>query len=150
VARGIVAIKLADRAFESEHFLSGARQAYEIIITAFAKGDRATLRPLLSGEVYTAFESAISARETAKQTVAFTFVGFKDTRIVEASLANRVADITVAFGAQFISATSSESGAVVDGDPKSVREVTDVWSFTRDTRARDPNWTLVATSGDLP
>ena len=150
VARGVAAIKLADRSFEAEHFLNGARQAYETIVTAFAKGDRAALKPLLSDDVYHTFDQVIAARESAKETVAFTFVGFKDTKIVEASLTNRIADVTVSFGTQFISATTSETGSVVEGDAKSVREVTDVWSFNRDTRARDPNWTLVATSGDLP
>ncbi|MEI9930653.1 MAG: Tim44/TimA family putative adaptor protein [Rhizomicrobium sp.] len=86
VARGVAAIRLADKAFETEHFLSGARQAYEMIVTAFAKGDRAILRPLLSDEVYSTFDGAISARETAKEKVAFTFEGFKDAKIVEASL----------------------------------------------------------------
>jgi len=150
VARGVLDVKLADRSFETERFLTGARSAYEMIVTAFAKGDRATLKPLLNDEVYRAFEGAISAREQAKETVAFTFVGFKDSRIVAAALKNRVAEITIAFGAQFISATSDESGALVEGDAKSVREVADVWTFSRDTRARDPNWTLIATSGELP
>lgn len=150
VARGILDIKLADRSFETERFLAGARAAYEIVVTAFAKGDRAALKPLLNQEVFAAFESAIAAREQAKESVAFTFVGFKDAKIVEASLTNRVADVTVAFGAQFISATTREDGTLVEGDAKAVREVTDVWTFSRDTRARDPNWTLVATSGELP
>ena len=150
VARGVLDIKLADRGFETERFLAGARSAYEIIVTAFAKGDRAALKALLSDEVYHAFESAIAAREQAKESVAFTFVGFKDTKIIEAAMKNRTAEVTVAFGAQFISATSNETGAVVEGDAKSVREVTDVWTFSRDVRARDPNWSLVATSGELP
>lgn len=150
VARGLADIKLADKAFETEHFLSGARQAYEMIVTAFAGGERATLKPLLSDEVYKAFEGAIASREAAKQHTQFTFVGFKDAKIVQAALKARTAEITVAFGAQFISATSNEAGAVVEGDARTVRDVTDVWTFSRDTRARDPNWTLVATSGDLP
>jgi predicted lipid-binding transport protein (Tim44 family) len=150
VARGVLDIKLADRNFEAEHFVAGARSAYEMIVTAFAKGDRATLRPLLSGEVFGAFDHAIAARETRHETIAFTFVGFKDVKIVEAGLKARTAEITLAIGAQFISATSDASGTVVEGDPKSVRDVTDVWTFSRDTRARDPNWMLIATSGDLP
>lgn len=150
VARGVVAIKLADKSFETEHFLSGARHAYEMIVTAFAKGERAALKPLLSDDVYHAFDQSIAARESAKETVQFTFVGFKDARIVEASLANRSADVTVAFVAQFISETTSENGTVVEGDARAVREVTDVWTFVRDTRSRDPNWTLVATSGEMP
>jgi predicted lipid-binding transport protein (Tim44 family) len=150
VARGVLDIKLADRSFETERFLAGARSAYELIVSAYAKGDRAGLKPLLGGEVFSAFDQAIAAREQAKETIAFTFIGFKDTKLVEAALKSRIAEVTVAFGAQFISATSNEAGAVVEGDAKSVREVTDVWTFSRDTRARDPNWSLVATSGELP
>ncbi len=150
VARALLDIKLADKGFESERFLAGARSAYDMIVAAFAKGDRAALKPLLSDEVYRAFDQSIGARESAKETMSFTFVGFKDTRITQASLTNRVAEVTVAFGAQFISATTSETGALVEGDPKTVREVTDVWTFSRDTRSRDPNWILVATSGELP
>jgi predicted lipid-binding transport protein (Tim44 family) len=149
VARGVLDIGLADRNFEAEHFLSGARQAYEMIVTAFANGDRTALRPLLSDEVFHAFDSSIAARESAHERTAFTFVGFKDAKIVEAALKARIAEVTVAFGAQFISATLSESGAVIEGDAKTVRDVTDVWTFSRDTRARDPNWTLVATSGEI-
>jgi predicted lipid-binding transport protein (Tim44 family) len=150
VTRGLLDIKLADRGFEPEHFIAGARSAYELIVTAFARGDRAQLKPLLSDEVFAAFGQVISGRETRKETVAFTFVGFKDVKIVHAALKGRSAEITLAFGSQFISATSDSSGAVLTGDNKSVRDVTDVWTFARDVRARDPNWLLVATSGDLP
>jgi predicted lipid-binding transport protein (Tim44 family) len=150
VARGLLDIKLADRGFETEHFIAGARSAYELIVTAFARGDRAQLKPLLSDEVFAAFGQVISGRETRKETIAFTFVGFKDVKIVHAAMKGRSAEITLAFGSQFISATSDSNGAVLTGDSKSVRDVTDVWTFARDVRARDPNWLLVATSGDLP
>jgi predicted lipid-binding transport protein (Tim44 family) len=150
VARGLFDIKLADRGFETEHFLTGARQAYESVVTAFAQGDRVSLMPLLNDEVFKAFDAAITARETRGEKTQFTFVGFTDVKIVQAALKARQAEITVAFGAQFISATTNSVGAVVEGDAKSVRDVTDVWTFSRDTRARDPNWHLVATSGELP
>jgi predicted lipid-binding transport protein (Tim44 family) len=119
-------------------------------LTAFAAGDRAGLRPLLSDEVYGAFDSVIRSREERGEKVAFTFVGYKDAKIVGASLKGRMAEVTAAFGAQFISATTDKNGNIVEGDGKTVRDVTDVWTFARDVRARDPNWTLVATSGDLP
>lgn len=150
VARGLFDIKLADREFDADHFLSGTRGAYEIIVTAFARGDRAALKPLLSSEVYAAFDQVITGREQQKETVEFTFVGFKDVKIVHAALKNRAAEITVAVGAQFISATHGADSQVVEGDTKLVRDVTDVWTFTRDVRSRDPNWLLVATSGDMP
>lgn len=148
VANGLMDIKLADRKFESDHFIDGARSAYEIIVTAFAAGNRQTLRPLLSEEVYAAFDGVIRGHEERKEKVDFTFVGFSDAKITHAELKNRMAEITVTFAAKYISTTESPEGAIVEGDPKAVREVTDVWTFARDTSSRDPNWTLIATSGE--
>jgi predicted lipid-binding transport protein (Tim44 family) len=150
VAQGLLDIKLADRAFETDKFTSGARAAYELILTAFSSSDRAALKPLLSEEVFAVFDGAIRKREQGRERVAFTFVGFKEVKIVHATVKGRSGEITVSFGAQFISATSDASGKVIEGDTRTVRDVTDVWTFARDLRARDPNWTLVATSGDLP
>jgi len=148
VAGGLLDIQLADRGFNKDHFVTGARAAYEMIVTAFANNDRAGLRPLLSEEVYTAFEGAIRGREERSEKVTFTFVGFKEVKIIAAALKGRVAEITLIFDAQFISATSDAHGALIEGDIKTVRGVTDTWTFSRDVRARDPNWTLVATSGE--
>jgi predicted lipid-binding transport protein (Tim44 family) len=146
--RGLLDIKLADRNFEEEHFLSGARGAFEMIVTAYAAGDRATLKPLLSPEVFGAFDSGIRAREEAKQKTTFTFVGFKNAEITHAQLKGRNAEVTVTFNAQYISATLDAAGTLVEGDTKTVRDVTDIWTFGRDTRASDPNWILIATAGD--
>ena len=150
VAQALLDVKLVDRTFETDKFVSGARGAYELILTAFSTGDRTVLKPLLSDEVFAVFDAAIRKREQGGEKVSFTFVGFKEVKIVHAAVKSRNGEITVSFGAQFISATSDASGKVVDGDTRTVRDVTDVWTFARDLRARDPNWTLVATSGDLP
>jgi predicted lipid-binding transport protein (Tim44 family) len=150
LARGLMEIKLTDRSFDQDHFLSGARHAYELILTAFSNNDRVALKPLLNDEVYAAFDAAMRGREARGEKVNFTFVGFKDVKIVQATLKNRLADITVAFTSQFITSTVDASGAVVEGDPKSVQEVTDIWAFERNVRASDPNWTLVHTSGEEP
>ena len=150
VAQELLDIKLADRTFETDKFVSGARAAYELVITAFSNGDRAALKPLLSDEVFSVFDDVIRKREQGREKVAFTFVGFKDVKILHAAVKGRSAEVTVSFGAQFISATSDASGNVIEGDTRTVRDVTDVWTFARDLRARDPNWTLVATTGDLP
>lgn len=146
LAQALLDIKLADKTFDADHFLSGARQAYEMILTAFAKGDRQTLKPLLSDEVYGAFDGVIKGREERKEKVTFSFVGVKDARISHAALKGRTAEVTITFQAQYISSTSNEAGAVIDGDPKSVRDANDIWTFARDVRASDPNWTLVATT----
>jgi len=150
VSAGLLDIQLADRAFDKDHFLTGARAAYEMIVTGFANNDRTTLRPLLSDDVFVAFDSAIRGREESGEKISFTFVGFKEVKIVGAALKGRNAEITLSFSAQFISATTAADGTVTEGDSKTVRDVTDVWTFSRDVRQRDPNWTLIATSADLP
>jgi predicted lipid-binding transport protein (Tim44 family) len=146
-ASGLVEIELADSHFETDPFLDGARHAYEMIVKAFAARERATLRPLLSDEVYAAFDAVMREREAKGETVTYSFVGFKNVRIVHAGLKGGTAEITVEFAAQFISATTDANGVVTEGDPKAVRDVADVWSFARDIHASDPNWTLVATAG---
>ncbi len=148
VQSGLFEISLADRTFDKDKFLSGARAAYEMIETAFAAGDRETLRPLLGSDVYAAFDAAIFEREKAARRCNFTFVGFKEVKVLAAGLKDRIAEITLCFEAQSVSATLDISGKVVDGDDKSVRDVTDIWTFSRDVRARNPNWTLIATAGE--
>lgn len=147
VDQSLMDIKLADRNFETDHFIAGAKKAHELIVTAFWKGDREVLKPLLNEEVYATFDHALREREARRESVRFTLVGYKDVKIAHASLKGRVAEITLSFAVQFISATTNASGAIIDGDPANVRDVTDVWTFSRDVRGSDPNWTLVATSG---
>ncbi len=147
VERGLMDIKLADRNFETEHFLAGAKKAHELIVTAFANGKRDALRPLLSDEVYAAFDHVLADREARHETVKFTVVGYKDVKITHASLKGRTAEITLAFVSQVISSTVDATGTTIAGDPANAHDVTDIWTFARDTGARDPNWTLVATTG---
>ena len=148
VASGLFDIGLADRAFDRDQFVKGARAAYEMILTAFAANDRDALKPLLSDEVYGAFDSVMRRREQNGEKATLTLVGFTDVKIIAAALKGSLAEITLAFGAQLISATTDAKGDVIDGDAKSVQDITDVWTFSRDVRAHDPNWTLVATSSE--
>jgi predicted lipid-binding transport protein (Tim44 family) len=140
-ARSLFDIQLADPSFETGHFLKGARSAYEIVLKAFAGGDRASLKPLLSDEVYKAFDGEIAKRGGTQ--AAETLAGITDAQIVHATLENQTAEITVSFRAQFAHGTPS-SGDYVQ------RDVTDVWTFARQIGASSPTWTLVATSGALP
>ena len=117
-----------------------------MIVGAYAQGDTATLRPLLADEVYENFAAAIKARQQAKQTLETTLVGVKSADIIEARMDNRTAIVTVKFVSDQINVTRDAAGTAVDGDPQQIAAVTDVWSFARNTRSRDPNWLLVATS----
>lgn len=134
-----------DRSFEPEPFLEGAQAAYEMIVMAFADGDKKALKNLLSREVYEGFVAAIDEREKRGETIESTFVGIDKAEIVEAALKGSTAQVTVKIHSQLISATRNKAGEVVDGDPSKVSEVIDIWTFARDTTSRDPNWKLVAT-----
>lgn len=148
VSNGLFDISLGDKSFDRDKFITGARAAYEMIEEGFATGARETLRPLLSAEVFTAFEGAITAREAAGQQCRFTFVDFKEVKIVGAALKDRMAEVTVSFRAEVISATVDGNGVVVAGDEKAVTEVNDIWTFSRDVLARNPNWILIATAAE--
>ncbi|MCB1497966.1 MAG: Tim44 domain-containing protein [Bauldia sp.] len=139
------AIATADRNFDPDTFIAGAKGAYEMIVTAFAEGDRKTLKQLLSREVYDGFVAAITEREGRQETIEFRFVGIDKAEITDASLKGGTAQITVRFLSKLISATHDKEGNVIDGDPVHVGDVTDIWTFARDVASRDPNWKLVAT-----
>jgi predicted lipid-binding transport protein (Tim44 family) len=145
VAGGLDAIVATDRSFDAKHFVTGARAAYEMIVGAFASGDRKTLKGLLSRDVYDGFEAAIRDREQKGESVENKFVSLDNADIIAAELRNNTAQVTVRFVSQLISATRDKTGNVIDGSPDKVTEVTDVWTFARDVTARDPNWKLVAT-----
>lgn len=145
---GLRAIRDSDPSFDVRDFVDGAKMAYEMIVTAFADGDRKTLKNLLSKEVYEGFVAAIAEREKRNEKIQSSFVGINKADIVGAEVKGSEAHITMRIVSELISATRNEAGEVVEGDPETVAEVKDVWTFARDTRSRDPNWKLVATEAE--
>jgi predicted lipid-binding transport protein (Tim44 family) len=135
-APGLFDIQLADKAFDAGKFLDGARAAYGMIVRAFEKGDRDALKPLVSPEVLEGFSAAITERGEAP--ARFQFAAVREAKITSASVHDGQMEITVAF----ISAFETTEGV---GAP---HEVTDHWTFQRAAGSADPNWTLVATSGE--
>jgi predicted lipid-binding transport protein (Tim44 family) len=145
VATGLDGIAREDRTFDAKQFVGGARAAYEMIVTAYAEGDRRTLKNLLSREVYDGFEAAIRDREAKGEKAETRFVSIDKADIIGAEVRSRTAQVTVRFVSQLISVTRDRNGNVIDGSPEKVTDVTDVWTFARDVTSRDPNWKLVAT-----
>ncbi|NTJ43485.1 Tim44 domain-containing protein [Agrobacterium larrymoorei] len=137
-----------DASFQPKEFLNGARMAYEMIVVAFADGDRQTLKNLLSKEVYDGFDAAISERESRGEVVKSTFVGIEKIDITQAAIRGSEEQITLRIISQLISATYDKDGKLVDGDAENVSEVDDIWTFSRDVRSRDPNWKLIATESE--
>ena len=116
-----------------------------MIVASFADGDAKTLRPLLSNDVFEDFAGAIREREEQNQTLETTLVGIKEAEVEEAELQGRTAFVTLRFVSEQINVIKDSEGRIVEGDPSEVTQITDIWTFARNTRSRDPNWTLVAT-----
>jgi predicted lipid-binding transport protein (Tim44 family) len=141
----LVSISQADRNFSPKAFLEGAKLAYEMIVEAFAKGDKVALKPLLNRDVYDGFAKEVDNRAARGDVMNTGFVGFQKAELLAAELTGNRAAITVRLLAEMITTTTSKTGELLDGDPKKVREVTDIWTFERDVTAKDPNWRLSST-----
>lgn len=146
---GLIDIARLDPAFDPDTFIRGAKQAYEMIVTAFAEGNRKLLRDLLDRPVYDSFARAIGDREARGEQIDQSFVGIEKAAILESEVKGGIASITVKFVSELISATRDKAGAIINGDPQRIKEVTDIWTFSRDistAKARgNPNWRLIAT-----
>jgi predicted lipid-binding transport protein (Tim44 family) len=135
---GLPALKARDPSFDPGHFLSGARSAYEMIVRAFAAGDRATLRNLLAPHVMAGFEQVIAQRENEGTTETVEFLTAPRADLEHAEVKDDVARITTRFLGEFRSRTKSAEGEAVED-----RRTAELWTFERNLKTRDPNWVLV-------
>lgn len=146
--RGLKAILASDSGFNPKEFLGGADMAYEMVVNAFAEGDTRSLQNLLSPEVYKGFETAIDERNRNGETMKSSFIGIDSSEITQAEVKETVASVTVRFESQMVSATFDKDQNLIEGDENEVVRAKDIWTFSRDTRSRDPNWKLVATEAE--
>lgn len=142
---GLAALKAADPSFDEQHFMAGARTAFQIIVNSFAAGDKAALRPLLSDDVFGSFAQAIDTHHAARERVETNLIALKSADAVDATIEGNTGIVTVKFVSDQTNVVRGEDGSVRDGDPDHVVEKTDLWTFARPLGAQDPNWTLVAT-----
>ncbi len=142
---GLEAIAAADTAFTAENFLEGARRAYEMIVSAFAKGDHDTLRRLLSPQVYGQFAAEIEARERRGETMETAVVSIDSVKLEDARAEQGRNEITLRYSAKLMMAVRDKSGEIVSGGLDHSVPAHEVWTFARDPRSEDPNWKLIAT-----
>jgi predicted lipid-binding transport protein (Tim44 family) len=142
---GVAAITEKDRTFTTEHFLAGAQSAYDIILTAFAEGNKPYLKTLLDPVLYGEFEGTIDNRFAAGETMSTSLVALVRAEIVAAKLENSVATITVAFESEQISFTKNSAGEVISGNPTVSERLYDKWVFERNLNNRNPVWLLTDT-----
>ncbi len=134
---GAEALRRLDPSFDPEHFVSGARQAYEMIVLAFAAGDRERLRPLLEDDIYDGFDTAIRAREGEGRTEAVEFLHQPRADLEDVEVSGRSASARVRFLAEFRSRATGPEGEAVDD-----RRTAELWTFKREVGSPDPNWRL--------
>jgi predicted lipid-binding transport protein (Tim44 family) len=142
---GLDAIAAADPSFSAGPFLQGARKAYEIIVVAFAKGDRDTLYNLLSKDVYESFSHEIDAREKRGERAEVAVVSIDEATIQDAQADARSNRLTVRFVSKLLSTRRDKAGEIIEGSPDVAATIIDLWTFARNPALRDPNWKLVAT-----
>lgn len=136
---GLAAVKARDPSFDVSNFLSGAKSAYQMIVKAFAEGDRTALRPLLSTEVMASFDAAIAQREAEGRTETVEFLHPPRADLDKAEVAGSdLARMAVRFLAEFRARSKGPEGEAVDD-----RRTAELWTFERNLKSRDPNWTLV-------
>jgi len=145
---GVAAVRAADPNFDFAGFSGGARSAFTTIVEAFAKGDTATLRPLLDGPTYGSFEAAIRGRTERNEKAETTVIGFEASDISSAELRGTEATVTVRFVSEQINVVRNAEGQIIDGNPNEVQKVVDLWTFRRDIKSSDPNWLLIKTESE--
>lgn len=134
---GAAAIRARDPSFEIRDFVQGARSAYEMVVQAFASGDRATLKNLTSPSVYQTFDKAISARESEGRTETVEFLQPPRADVESADMMGDLAQVRVRFLAEFRTRSKGPEGEAVDD-----RRTAEIWMFERPVDSRDPNWAL--------
>ncbi len=145
LSAGLAQIKSVSPDFDDTEFLVGARTAFEMIIQAFAEGDTDLLNSLLNNEVYNNFLQAIRSREADNHKLENTLVRIVSGEMIEAYMEDQIANVTIKIVSEQVNVTRDEDSEVVDGDADHISEVTDIWTYARDTKTDDPNWLLVAT-----
>ena len=127
-------------------FLSGAKIAYETIITDFSKGNLKSIKSLLEKNVSKQFEIAIKDREKQGNKSETTFIGINSAEIKNHERNGNFLEVTVDFVSEIISCIKDKNSKIIAGDPEKVKKVYDTWKFSKDTKSNDPNWLLIETN----
>ena len=118
--------------FNHKEFLEGAKKAFEIIITAFNKGDKSTLKNLVSKDVYNAFEGAINSGSNNPNSQFYSLVidGVEDAKVE---------------GGKISIAVNFTSEQILSDNEDSIVKNKDTWVFEKPESSTGPAWLLVST-----
>lgn len=132
--------------FNKERFITGAKRAFEIIVTAFSKGDTETLENLVSKSLIKKFQEIIEKRRAEGISAETDLIGFDQAEITAAKISkNDIAKITVKFVSEQVNLLKNKDDEIIEGDENFIQNITDVWTFERCLTSINPNWLLVST-----
>ena len=131
-----------DENFDSKEFLDGSKKAFEFIIKNYSEEKLEPLKKLLSSSIYKDFKSQIDARVKKSQNLDITIIGIKSAEIVNASLKSKIALICVKFSSEQVQVVKDLEGKIVEGDNNQILSIDEKWSFSKNLKSKDPNWTL--------
>ena len=140
--------KQDENKFNEKTFIKGAEAAYEIIINAFAQSDRKILKPLLTKDLYKSFDDVIKERSVKKITSDMTFIGIKETKVLDVNVVGSVHKVKSKFVSEIVNCLKNDKGEVIEGNPEQIKLVTDVWVFQKDLKSNDPTWYLTELSSE--
>jgi predicted lipid-binding transport protein (Tim44 family) len=142
---GIAALKKADRQFSEKPFLDGAAGAFEMILSAYAEGDLAKLKRLLSYDLLQSFTQSIQQRSSDGEVLNISLDELRDLRILDAKVFDNIASVTVEFQSTQTRILSDSDGNTIEDEDTGTRDLIDIWTFERDLTLDDPNWKLAET-----
>ena len=132
--------------FNKERFITGAKRAFEIIVTAFSKGDTETLENLVSKSLIKKFQEIIEKRRAEGISAETDLIGFDQAEITAAKISkNDIAKITVKFVSEQVNLLKNKDDEIIEGDENFIQNITDVWTFERCLTSTNLNWLLVST-----
>ena len=142
---GLTELREKDPSFSDTDFIKGSKEAFSWIVEAFSKGEISKLEPLLSGPLFNGFKQAIEQREADQLSLETNVVSIKSAQIHNVAVKNDRVSITVEYVTDQIKSTRNAKDEIVDGDPDTIETVTDLWTFNRNIKSINPNWTLIKT-----
>ena len=131
-----------DQSFESDQFLDGSKKAFEYIIKNYSEENLEPLKILLSKSIYRDFQTQIDARLKRSENLDITIIGIKSAEIIRANLKSNIANISVKFNSEQVQVLKDLKGKIIDGDSNQILTIVEQWSFSKDLKSKDPNWTL--------
>ncbi len=145
IKTGLQRIREYDRTFRRKEFLEGAKTAFEMVLDAFSKDDRDTLKMLLSKEIYTEFQEELKKRKDQESYIDTTLVSIMEAHIKDIDVESAKAKITVQFVSEQIQAERDKKGKVITDTASQIEHVDDEWVFERNLKSPNPNWTIIDT-----